>query len=149
VTTATGQRVIQTDRVGPLVFGGLAVVGLAVLSVRNPNVAGSYGACPFRAVTGWDCPFCGGLRGTYALIHGDVATALDHNVLLPLLLGGGVVGLVAWWRRGGNRERAGAAANWPNWVYSRAVLLTLAAVLATFWVVRNIPAFSYLASPAS
>ncbi len=148
MTTATGQRATQTDRVGPLVFGGLAVVGLGLLSVRNPNVAGSYGACPFKAVTGWDCPFCGGLRGTYALIHGDIPTALDHNVLLPLLLGGGVVGLVTWWRRGGHRERAGSAAN-RNWVSSRAVLLTLAVVLITFWVVRNIPAFSYLASQAS
>ena len=59
-----------------------------MLAVRNPNVSGSYGVCPFKAVTGWDCPFCGGLRGTYALIHGDVATALDRNVLLPVLARG-------------------------------------------------------------
>jgi len=159
VTTATGHRVRRIDRVGPLVVTGLAVVGVGLLSVRNPNVAGSYGACPFRAVTGWDCPFCGGLRGTYSLLHADVPTALDHNILLPLLLGAGVLGLVAWWRssghgrsgsgRSGHGQDARAAAAWPSWVGSRAVVLTAALVLASFWVIRNIPAFSYLDSAAT
>ena len=149
MTTATGRRLSRNERVGPLVVSGLAVVGVGLLSVRNPNVTGSYGACPFKAVTGWDCPFCGGLRGTYALIHGDVPTALDHNVLLPLLLGAVVVALVAWWQRSGHGQGARAAAAWTYWVSSRAVLLTSAVVLTSFWVIRNLPAFPYLDSAAT
>src|SRR5512147_2498651 len=66
---------------------GAAVGALGVVAVRDPNQAGSYGFCPLHALTGLDCPFCGGLRGTHALLHGDVSTALDHNLLLPLYLG--------------------------------------------------------------
>lgn len=51
-------------------------------------------ACPFRLVTGWDCPLCGGTRMGGALLHADVAAAIAFNplalVLVALL---GVVGL--------------------------------------------------------
>jgi hypothetical protein len=44
--------------------------------------------CPFRALTGWDCPLCGGTRMGSALLHGDVATAWAFN---PVALVGLVV----------------------------------------------------------
>ena len=51
--------------------------------------------CPFRAVTGWDCPLCGGTRMGSALLHGDVAAAFAFNpvalVAIALL---GVVGVL-------------------------------------------------------
>jgi len=37
--------------------------------------------CPFRAVTGWDCPLCGGTRMGDALLHGDVRAAFEFNPL--------------------------------------------------------------------
>jgi Protein of unknown function (DUF2752) len=37
--------------------------------------------CPFRAVTGWDCPLCGGTRMGDALLHGDVGAAFGFNPL--------------------------------------------------------------------
>nr|WP_269778633.1 DUF2752 domain-containing protein [Microlunatus antarcticus] len=51
--------------------------------------------CPFRIVTGWDCPLCGGTRMGSALLHGDVAAAFAFN---PVALVGiallGVVGVL-------------------------------------------------------
>ena len=70
------------------VGGRAAAVGVGFLALRDPNQSGSYGFCPLHSLTGLDCPFCGGLRGTSALLHGDIATALDHNVLLPVYLVG-------------------------------------------------------------
>lgn len=115
------------------VVGGAATAG--VLLARDPNQVGSYGFCPLRAVTGLDCPLCGGLRGTYALMHGDLATALDHNVLLPLLLVAAVALGVAARVRGG-------------WTRSPAVWWSLGAVAVVFFVLRNLPWFPYLASGA-
>ena len=43
-------------------------------------------ACPFRVVTGWDCPLCGGTRMGSALLHGDVATAFAFNPLALVLV---------------------------------------------------------------
>jgi hypothetical protein len=115
------------------VVGGAATAG--VLLARDPNQVGSYGFCPLRVVTGLDCPLCGGLRGTYALMHGDLATALDHNVLLPLLLVAAVAFGVAARVRGG-------------WTPSPAFWWSLGAVAVVFFVLRNLPWFPYLASGA-
>jgi hypothetical protein len=51
--------------------------------------------CPFRLLTGWDCPLCGGTRMGDALLRGDVPAAFGFN---PLALLGlallGVLGVV-------------------------------------------------------
>jgi Protein of unknown function (DUF2752) len=42
--------------------------------------------CPFSAVSGVDCPFCGLTHGVAALGAGDVSAALAANPLAPLAL---------------------------------------------------------------
>jgi hypothetical protein len=131
-----GSRSWRTWRWVPVGIGAAAV---GLLAVRDPSRSGSYGFCPLHAVTGLDCPFCGGLRGTYALLHGDVATALDHNLLLPLYLGVLVaVGVKAF--RGPRPDRFGDLGTGRGrlWVWG------LVAVTLVFFVVRNLPWFPYL-----
>jgi Protein of unknown function (DUF2752) len=67
--------------VGALFAGGLALSALYATT-------GLGLLCPFRALTGWDCPLCGGTRMGGALLHGDVLTAFGFN---PLALVGLVV----------------------------------------------------------
>ncbi len=133
------------------VAGGAAALG--VLALRDPNQSGSYGYCPLLALTGWDCPFCGGMRGTYALMHGDVATALDHNALLPLYLGVAVaLGVGAFVRAGRSAGGATGAlrSRRPILGAVRPTVLwwSLGAVSIVFFVVRNLPWFPYLDSAA-
>ncbi|MEV6282952.1 DUF2752 domain-containing protein [Kribbella sp. NPDC051770] len=82
---------------------GLAAVlaGGAVLAAVNGLSGGRIGLpCPFHAVTGLDCPFCGTTRMAAALLEGDVARAWPYNppmfVVLPVVAL--VVGylLLAW-----------------------------------------------------
>lgn len=124
------------------VVTGAIVAGLGALAVRDPAQSGSYGLCPLLAVTGLDCPFCGGLRGTHDLLHGNVATALDHNLLLPLYLFVLVAMGVLWWR-GSPLLRQGALRR-HRWL--RGSVWSLVAVTAVFFVVRNLPWFPYLDS---
>ena len=42
--------------------------------------------CPFRAITGWDCPLCGGTRMGSALLHGDLQAAFLCNPLALISL---------------------------------------------------------------
>jgi hypothetical protein len=76
---------------GPV--GTAAAIGVAALAlhVRDPHQQGSWGLCPFKAITGWDCPLCGGLRAVNDLGHGRLADAAHSNLLfvasLPLILG--------------------------------------------------------------
>jgi hypothetical protein len=60
--------------VGAFFAGGLALTALyATTGVGLP--------CPFRALTGWDCPLCGGTRMGDALLHGEIGAAFEFNPL--------------------------------------------------------------------
>jgi hypothetical protein len=58
-------------------FGGLGI-GLSVLYATTGRGVG----CVFHAVTGWDCPLCGGTRLGAALLRGEVAAAVAWNPLV-------------------------------------------------------------------
>ena len=108
---------------GALIAGGLAYVGFA--DPHDPDFL--FPACPFKAVTGWNCPACGGLRMTHDLLHGDFAAAVVDNVFLLV----GLPALIAWllvrWRRG------------QQLMPTSAIVVVVAAV--TWTVVRNLPGF--------
>ena len=63
--------------------GLLAAVAGAFVYVGavDPNEPGHYPACPLLEYTGIFCPGCGGLRSAHAVVHGDLAAALQANVL--------------------------------------------------------------------
>ena len=42
--------------------------------------------CPFKVLTGWDCPLCGATRATHQLLHAHVGRALDLNALYLAVL---------------------------------------------------------------
>ena len=72
-----------------LAAGGVAVLTLA-LRLHDPHQRGSWGLCPLRALTGLDCPGCGGLRAVNDLTHGDLGAAASSNlffvVSIPLIV---------------------------------------------------------------
>ena len=63
---------------GALVAGALGYIGLV-----DPHQPDSFfPVCPFRLLTGWNCPACGGLRMVHDVLHGDLAAAISDNILL-------------------------------------------------------------------
>ncbi len=119
-----------------LVGGMAAVAGVATV---DPEQSGHYPSCPFLSVTGWWCPGCGSLRAVHALAHGDVATAVDRNVLTGLAIPALVVAWVAWLRR--------AVTGRPRlrWAAPSIALWALLATIVAFGVLRNVPTGSWLA----
>lgn len=81
--------------------------------------------CPLHALTGLQCPFCGGLRAVDALAHGDVGQAARFNLLLVLAIPLVLAYWTAWLL--GHRPRPGRPA---------AAAAITAAVL--FTIVRNL-----------
>lgn len=104
--------------------GALGYVGL----VDPHNTHSVYPQCPFKWLTGWNCPFCGGLRMTHDLLHGHLMAAVYDNAFVLI-----VIPLVAGWVLL-RRTRGHSVLPVPALV---------AAVLATVaWtVVRNLPGF--------
>ena len=58
-------------------------LGLSVLYVKT----GLGLICPFRLVTGWECPLCGATRLGGALLHLELAAAFAFNPLVLVALG--------------------------------------------------------------
>ena len=117
-------RLYQGLGAGLLAAGALTYVGLI-----DPHRPGSvFPLCPFKLLTGWNCPACGGLRMTHDLLLGDLAGAVVDNVFLlmglPLLAGW------ALWRRRLGRPAINAG-----------VLVVIAIAAIAWTVVRNVPGF--------
>jgi uncharacterized protein DUF2752 len=132
--TATGRPVPLTarQRWGRLAGAAAAVGVTAYVGLVDPAGGGAFPACPTRTLFGIDCPACGGLRGTHDLLRGDVVGALDHNLLLPVLLAGYAVALGLWLLPLVGRRPP--RVHLPRWALVAAV-----AVAGAFTLLRNLP----------
>lgn len=124
-----------------LAFAGVTAagaIGVGLLATLDPNRPGHYPTCPFLFLTGLWCPGCGSLRVVHDLAHLDLLGALDRNPLTVLLVPVLAYAWVGWLLRLlGHRappvSRAPAAAVWG-----------LLVVVVAFWVLRNVPGWTWL-----
>ncbi len=118
---------------GPVLAGAAGLLACGYVYAVDPSQPGHFPPCPLKALTGLDCPFCGGLRATHDLLHGNLAAAVDLNVLTTVILLPVIaLLLVAWtvqrWRGKPFDVRV------PMPVTAAIVVAVLA-----FTVVRNVP----------
>lgn len=100
--------------------------------------------CPFYVLTGLYCPGCGSQRAISSLLHGEILSALQFNVLLiiflPILAYSAIITVL----------NVLTEKQWKQLIFYSPVFvkLVLVAVLA-FAVLRNIPflPFTLLAPP--
>ncbi len=136
-----GDAIMKQQRIRIVLrLGLLAIMAAAfVLGCRYLYLYGSPFACPFYELTGLCCPGCGSGRAATALVRGHFAEAFRYNPLLILL--GIPFGFVAIWELLAYtlpcRMRRCIIPQWLAW--------TLLAVIVIFWILRNIPLFSFLA----
>lgn len=122
----------------PALAGGAGALLGAALVLRDPHQHGSWGFCPFLALTGLPCPACGGLRAANDLLHGRVEAALGSNAYAVLTALVVALGWVAW---AAARVR-GTPAAWTRYT-SRAGTLWFGGLLL-FGALRLLPPFSGL-----
>ena len=109
--------------------GALAIGALTYIGLVDPHRPGAlFPACPFKLLTGWNCPACGGLRMTHDLLHGELSAAVVDNVFL--LIGLPLLAIWSVWRR-----RRGQRAFTP------AVIVVFAVAMLGWTVLRNLPGF--------
>ncbi|MFN8071055.1 MAG: DUF2752 domain-containing protein [Mycobacterium sp.] len=119
----------QVRLIAGLGSGVAAAAALTYVGLVDPHRPGSlFPPCMFKAVTGWNCPGCGGLRMTHDLLHGDLSAAVVDNVFL--LVG---LPLLALWTL--YRVRSGRRPFTP------AVVAVIAGLALVWTVVRNLPGF--------
>jgi len=131
-------KISQTNtRFAALVLVMVVLAVMAFIYFINPSAHHFYPVCQFHRLTGLNCPGCGATRAMYALLHGNIATAVHDNVLF-------VVGLALAGLRGGwflaNHLRG--RANGP--FFPPRLLLPVLVVMLVFGILRNLPAFAFL-----
>ena len=60
----------------------LVVLGGILLYNLNPTQYWFMPKCPFKLITGLNCPGCGIQRAIYALMHGEIKEAIHYNYYL-------------------------------------------------------------------
>jgi len=161
VLTADAGTEVSGRRLATLVVGGAgaAWIGVTALLARSESAAAAVPiGCPFKALTGLDCPGCGSTRSLGALTRFDLGAALDHNVLVPAALVFLVASFAAWtaaaWRRDdpgdhpGDRARKGGFPT-TDLVRRPAAIVAIGVIVVMFAVVRNLDAGGWLASGLS
>jgi len=133
------RRVTAAGLRAPALVGAAGLGAAVLLHFHDPHDSGSYGYCPFLALTGKPCPGCGGLRAVNDLTRGDLVGAISSNVLAVALVGALAVAWVLW-----------AARRLRGRVDSMITLslpagFVLMAAVAVFGIVRNTPWGSWLA----
>jgi hypothetical protein len=116
-------------------LAGYAAFGLGVATLYATTGVGF--PCPFRALTGWECPFCGGTRLGAALLHGDVAAAFAYNPLVFMSLVLGTVVGALWIIEAAGGPRIRPPVHWSTAVRSvrPAIRWTVIGGLAALYVV--------------
>ena len=96
--------------------------------------------CMFRELTGLYCPGCGSGRSVAAILRGDWGEAFRYNPMLFLLGFPSMGVLIHEYIRVVFAVPGMKPLVPPQWLLRSAV-----AVLTVFWILRNIPQFSFLA----
>ncbi len=117
-------RLYSTLASGALLAGAVGYVGL--VDPHKPDSV--FPMCPFRLLTGWNCPACGGLRMVHDVLHGDLAAAITDNIFLLV----GIPMLAGWilLRRRSDRS-----------LLPLPTAVTFLIAMLAWTVVRNLPGF--------
>lgn len=111
-------------------WAGSALVLVAgwIVYTFPPATSSWYPGCVFHAVTGLDCPGCGGTRAMHQLLHGRFTEAFALNPILFLfLIPVAVCAAPSLWR--GEQPRF-MSRPWFGW--------TSVIVMSGFWIGRNL-----------
>lgn len=119
------------DKTGKLVIalGAVAAVGAYFIFCM---VTDSMPRCPFKWITGLDCPGCGSQRAIRALMAGHPLEAWGYNLILPPMLAYlAAILLMPLFKGKASRK-----------IYERltspVIIAAIAAVVILWWILRNL-----------
>lgn len=115
---------------------GMVVLGAAtyIYYAYDPAAHSWFPQCPFKALTGLDCPGCGSQRAVHAILHGDFRKAFHHNALLMPFIPYLTVGF-------GYRcvkDPDERLLKWRKILFGEYAIKILAAVIFAYFILRNI-----------
>jgi hypothetical protein len=111
-----------------LLIGG----ALTVYYFYNPGETSFFLPCPFKFLTGYDCPGCGSQRAIHQMLHGNVVAAFQLNPMLLLSIPLIIYGLgIKLWNYISEYKKTAWLFYYKPFIYGYFGLVTL------FWILRN------------
>ncbi|WP_108823317.1 DUF2752 domain-containing protein [Dysgonomonas sp. Marseille-P4361] len=129
-----------------LILAILFPIAVAFVYYAIYDMQGDNALCSFKALTGLECPGCGGQRSVHFLLHGEVLEALRYNaffvIALPFLAYFYVMFILVYVLKQEKYLKSFVFTSWFGF--------GLLIVVVLFFILRNIPVspFLYLAPPA-
>ncbi len=115
-----------------LIIGSIFVIGLIIYYFIYKYTSFAI-ECPFHFITGFYCPGCGITRMLFSLLRLDIYQAFRYNPMVFILL---VLYIIYYIIKNILKIKIVI----PNYVY-----YSIIGLLIVYAVLRNIPAFDYLA----
>ncbi|MDR0976374.1 MAG: DUF2752 domain-containing protein [Prevotellaceae bacterium] len=103
----------------------------------NPGTSAWFPRCPFKTLTGWDCPGCGSQRAIHSLLNWQVGEALSHNLLLVL----SIPYILVWPVLNLPTHPDARLLRWRKRLYGPVATKIILVVIIAFWVLRNVFVF--------
>lgn len=88
--------------------------------------------CLLKALTGYDCPFCGAQRALNALLHGDIFSFFEYNPYLVIISPYLILVLLAAARIIPEGSRL------QKFLYNRYLIIFFGITTITWWILRNV-----------
>jgi hypothetical protein len=117
----------------------MGIVGLLALYYLFDPAHSGFLPCPFKHLTGYNCPGCGSQRAIHQLLHGDFIAAFSFNPMLILSLPIIGYGLgVKLWNYIFKAQQRVAFFYKPKFIYGYFGIVLL------YWLVRNLSIYPLL-----
>lgn len=117
-----------------IIWSIIGLVGLCILYYSiNPATSHLMPKCPFRLLTGFDCPACGIQRAFYNILHCDFGTAIRYNYFLVISVPYFIAVFITTFCKNQYVQIVRVYIQHPITVW---VVLALTII---WWIVRNIP----------
>ena len=132
------------DRVRQLMAAATIWVGLTAISIFlfffNPASPANqwFPKCPFRLVTGFQCPGCGSTRAFYQLLHLHPVAAFKFNPLIMLTLPFLIYAFLGFTRSAITGKPYRRLFIPPIYLWAWLVLMLF------FWIFRNTPWYPFV-----
>lgn len=132
------------DRARQLMAAATIWVGLTAISIFlfffNPSSPANqwFPKCPFRLVTGCQCPGCGSTRAFYQLLHFHPVAAFKFNPLIMLTLPFLIYGFLGFTKSAITGKPYRRLFIPPIYLWAWLVLMIF------FWIFRNTPWYPFI-----
>lgn len=116
----------------------IAIISIIILvmlyKTYNPNGSIYFPKCPFKELTGLECPGCGSQRAIHYLLNFDVSNATKENVILVLSIPYILVGIVFDALKNPNEN----ILKWRKILFGQKAIFLVLTIIIAFWIIRNL-----------